>query len=107
MLWPDNRRYEGEFINGKMEGKGVMTWPNGNRYNGMWKNDMQHGPGMFFSAKSGKETPEEWRDGKRWTWTKAGDNGHSPLKNKKIDKDIPAIFQQKTNQARREEGWAR
>lgn len=97
MLWPDNKRYEGEFINGKMEGKGVMTWPNGNRYNGMWKNDMQHGPGMFYSAKTGKETPEEWREGKRWTWTKAGDNGHRNIASAgKNRSQMPDVFQKKS-----------
>ena len=40
MLWDDNTRYEGEFQNGKMEGKGIKTWTNGNRYEGMWTNDL-------------------------------------------------------------------
>lgn len=70
MLWDDNTRYEGEFVNGKMEGKGIKTWTNGNRYEGMWSNDLQHGPGLFYNAKTDKETPEEWREGKRWTWNK-------------------------------------
>ena len=25
---------------------------------------------MFYNAKTDKETPEEWREGKRWTWNK-------------------------------------
>ena len=64
MTWPDQSRYEGEFVNGKMEGKGT-------KHEGLWKNDVQHGPGLFFNKKTGKETPEEWRDGKCWTWSKA------------------------------------
>ena len=80
MLWPDGTKYEGEFVNGKMEGKGTKEWPNGNRYEGLWKNDVQHGPGIFFSKKTGKETPEEWRDGKCWTWMKTGTDQNNSMK---------------------------
>lgn len=98
MLWPDNTRYEGEFLNGKMEGKGIKTWPNGNRYEGMWKNDMQHGPGIFYSAKTGKEKPEEWREGKRWTWTKATTKG---------GQGTNSVLGNKSSSQVREEGWVR
>lgn len=70
MLWEDKSKYEGEFVNGMMEGKGIKTWPNGDKYEGMWQNDLQHGPGLFYNAKTNKETPEEYREGKRWSWNK-------------------------------------
>lgn len=70
MTWSDQSYYEGEFLNGKMEGKGTKYWPNGNRYEGLFKNDLQHGPGIAFNKKTGKETPEDWREGKCWSWTK-------------------------------------
>ena len=57
-------------MNGKMEGNGIKTMPNKDKYEGMFKNDFQHGPGIYYNHKTGKETPEEWRDGKRWTWMK-------------------------------------
>jgi len=43
MTWTDGSKYEGQFVNGKMEGKGIKTWPNGNTYDGMFKNNLQHG----------------------------------------------------------------
>ena len=33
-------RYEGEFKNGKREGKGIMYYNNGKIENGYWKNDV-------------------------------------------------------------------
>lgn len=45
--------YEGEFVNGKMQGKGVKTWINNNRrYVGEFKNDEPNGYGTltFFNG---------------------------------------------------------
>lgn len=35
-LWPDNRRYEGQYIDDKKEGYGVFYWPDGRKYEGDW-----------------------------------------------------------------------
>lgn len=32
MIWPDGRKYEGEFHNGTMHGSGLYTWPDGRKY---------------------------------------------------------------------------
>ena len=32
MTWPDGRRYEGQFIDNELNGKGIMTWSDGQRY---------------------------------------------------------------------------
>lgn len=35
--WNDNKRYEGEFKNNKMHGRGVMFYPNGQSAKGIWE----------------------------------------------------------------------
>ena len=40
MTRPDQSKYEGEFKNGKMEGRGTKVWSSGNKFVGQWKNDV-------------------------------------------------------------------
>lgn len=49
--WPDGRRYEGQYVDDKKEGKGTFLWPDGRKYEGGWKNGKQHGIGYYTSAK--------------------------------------------------------
>ncbi|MFN9908956.1 MAG: hypothetical protein ACK56F_23010 [bacterium] len=35
-MWLNGDRYEGEFLNGKIHGKGVFTPISGDSYNGEW-----------------------------------------------------------------------
>lgn len=39
--------YSGEFINGKIHGKGVLDFTNGNRYSGEWQNGIREGQGKM------------------------------------------------------------
>jgi len=39
--------YEGQFIKGKPEGKGLYKWSDGTYYDGQWKNGMQEGKGKM------------------------------------------------------------
>ena len=42
-------KYEGEFVNGKFEGKGKYIYEdNGEYYIGEWKNNLQHGRGIMY-----------------------------------------------------------
>jgi len=40
-------RYDGDWKNGKKEGKGIYYYNNGNRYEGDWKNDLREGKGIL------------------------------------------------------------
>ena len=35
--WDDGRKYKGNYINDKKEGRGVFTWPDNRKYDGNWK----------------------------------------------------------------------
>ena len=48
MLLVAGNRYEGEFRDGKRNGKGVLLRADGARYEGDWKNDRMDGQGVFW-----------------------------------------------------------
>ena len=37
LIWKDGKKYEGEFVNDKREGRGSFTWADGRQYIGEWK----------------------------------------------------------------------
>ena len=47
MTFPEGQRYEGDFVNEKFEGSGMYTWPNGNRYEGQFANGKFEGRGIY------------------------------------------------------------
>jgi hypothetical protein len=40
-------RYQGEFVDGRREGRGSLSYSNGDSYNGEWMNNLFHGNGIF------------------------------------------------------------
>ena len=60
--WKDGTTYEGDFVNGKMEGTGVWC-KNGNEYKGEFKNDMFNGRGVI-TYSNGETYEGEFKDGK-------------------------------------------
>lgn len=66
--WPDNRRYEGEYVNDKKEGYGIFRWADGRIFKGNWKNGKQHGEGEFYNPKCGENKKGIWENGKRIKW---------------------------------------
>ena len=66
--------YDGEFVDGLREGKGVMTMSNGDTYQGEFHKDVYHGYGIFQWSPFydddenyfvGKRYEGEWSDGKK------------------------------------------
>ena len=58
----DFSRYEGDWVNGKWHGYGVLTDNIGSRYEGHFKEDKKHGEGVFVS-KTGYRYRERWKQG--------------------------------------------
>jgi len=60
----DFGKYEGEFKNDKIEGKGTFYYDNGNKYEGEFKNEKIEGKGIFYS-NNGYRYEGEFRNGIR------------------------------------------
>ena len=67
-VWPDQRKYTGEYKNDKKEGYGVFEWADGRKYKGFWMNGKQHGEGEFYNQKEDQWKKGVWNDGKRVRW---------------------------------------
>jgi hypothetical protein len=46
--------YVGNFVRGRLDGKGVYTWENGARLDGTFKAGKADGPGVYISAKGNR-----------------------------------------------------
>jgi len=49
----ERQSYEGDFVDKKAHGKGVMRWRQGDKYDGDWENGLRHGVGNYISKESG------------------------------------------------------
>ena len=58
----DGSYYVGEFVNGQKCGKGFYAWNKDKYYDGEWKNDKQNGYGIYY--KNGKQLKGFWINGK-------------------------------------------
>lgn len=43
----NDKKYEGFWVSGRMQGQGVYTWPDGKIYEGKYLEDQKHGFGIF------------------------------------------------------------
>ena len=60
--YPDGSRYEGDFVDGKLNGNGTWYYPNGDFYAGQFKDNYMHGEGTLTLA-DGKVTSGDWAEG--------------------------------------------
>ena len=61
-IWPDKKKYYGNYINNLKEGFGCFYWNDGHKYEGFWKEGKQHGYGIMSRNKGNKYG--YWIDGK-------------------------------------------
>ena len=51
---------EGEWVNGKYNGKGIFRWNDGRHYSGEWKDSLQHGFGTEYRADGSTRHRGQW-----------------------------------------------
>jgi len=74
-VWPDGRKYEGEYANDKKEGYGIFTFKDGRVYEGEWFDGKQHGKGTY--KKNNITREGMWENGERVKW--ASDDAEKEL----------------------------
>lgn len=68
LTFADGKVYEGDFVDGIMDGKGILCF-NNKIYKGKFKNGKQHGIGVFYpNGVNGKALKGRWIHGKRIQW---------------------------------------
>ena len=70
--------YNGETLNGKPNGMGIMTFTDGKKYVGEWKNGLEHGLGTLSYVKgdkTGEKYIGEFKLGKIWNIIKYNKDG--------------------------------
>ena len=79
-----NYTYEGDFKDGRFEGRGTVIFANGDKYEGDFKNDKFEGKGTSIFA-NGDKYEGEWKNGKREgdgiKYYKSGDRYEGQFKN--------------------------
>ena len=67
-IWPDERKYIGNYVQDRKDGYGIFEWKDGRKYKGQWLNGKQHGEGEFYSPKDNTWRRGLWEKGKRKVW---------------------------------------
>lgn len=71
IVFANGNRYDGEFRDGLYHGQGTYSWANGDRYQGAWQNDRVNGTGTKTTANgqtfSGNWTNGCFKQGDRWS----------------------------------------
>ena len=64
----NDRKYIGEYKDGKRNGQGTETFPNGNKYVGEFKDGKRNGQGTT-TLPNGDKFVGGWKEGKPWNGT--------------------------------------
>ncbi|XP_076579653.1 alsin isoform X2 [Chaetodon auriga] len=88
LKWPDGRKYTGSFKNGLEDGFGDFVAPNktlnkNDHYQGQWKDGKMHGLGTY-SYASGEVYDGSFQDSMR--------HGHGMLRSGKLNTSSPSVF---------------
>ena len=51
-------KYQGEFMNGRFQGRGTYTYADGGRYTGQWRDNKRSGKGMYTGPRGAKYVGE-------------------------------------------------
>ena len=73
LTWSDGSKYVGEFMQGKEHGQGIYTYPNGSKYEGQWKAGKKNGQGTLTHGKG--KFVGEFKDDQMWNGTPFSKNG--------------------------------
>lgn len=46
-MYANGNVYEGEWVDGRIEGTGTLTYSDGDRYSGLWRNGRMDGQGTY------------------------------------------------------------
>ncbi|XP_030006777.1 alsin isoform X3 [Sphaeramia orbicularis] len=103
--------YEGRWLNGKPNGRGVLKWPDGRIYTGLFKNGLEDGFGEFLSPNKTLNKNDHyqgyWKEGKmnglgtyRYASGEVYDgsfqdgmrHGHGMLRTGKLNTSSPSVF---------------
>jgi len=93
--WSGDRKYVGEWLDGKQNGHGTVTSPDG-KYVGEWKGNYFHGQGTMISS-DGTKWVGEFSENKRWNIREYDDKGNlttewvNGVEQKEIPKTNPII----------------
>ena len=63
LIWPDGKRYEGDYNMDKKHGQGTFHWPNGVSYTGSWFDGKRHGEGWQIKGQDKRKFI--WENGRR------------------------------------------
>jgi len=60
---PAGDKFEGQWVNGKLQGQGTALYTNGDRYEGLWRDGFAEGKGAVFIRADGKNYEGDFKNG--------------------------------------------